>query len=116
MPTHSELDERSLLFHAKVAEKLRANPALLDHAQTTLRRWRATASPRTFSYLDEWERWLAMDLEDCLRHALASTEHATAMRQSSPLACLLSNAERFVLLKTWRTHHPHSKLTTHAQN
>jgi hypothetical protein len=50
------LDQHSLMLHRLVADKVRANPALLDQAQATLRRWRATASPRTFSYLDEWQR------------------------------------------------------------
>ena len=111
MPSHQQLDDRSLMFHAQVADKLRANPELMRRAQETLRRWRATASPRTFTYLDEWERWLNLDLEDCLRHALDTTEHATAMRQSSPLTCLLSNSERFALLKGWRDTHPHPPST-----
>ena len=38
--------------------------------------------------------------------ALAQGEHANAMRQASPLACLLSNAERFAFLKNWRNQHP----------
>lgn len=111
MPSHQQLDDRSLMFHAQVADKLRANPELMRRVQDTLRRWRATASPRTFTYLDEWEHWLNLELEDCLRHALATTEHATAMRQSSPLTCLLSNSERFALLKAWRNTQPNPRST-----
>lgn len=113
MPTHQELDEKSLRLHQLVASKVRAHPELLERAQTTLKHWRATASPRTFSYLDEWQRWLDMDMDTCLRLALDTSEHATAMRQSSPLACLLSNTERFAFLKSWRESHPQPR-TPHA--
>lgn len=113
MPTHQELDERSLCLHQLIASKVRAQPELLEQAQTTLRHWRSTASPRTFSYLDEWQRWLDMDVDTCLRLALDTSEQATAMRQSSPLTCLLSNAERFAFLKSWRDSHPQPR-TPHA--
>lgn len=113
MPTHQELDEKSLRLHQLVASKVRAHPEPLERAQNTLRYWRATASPRTFSYLDEWQRRLDSGLDTCLRLALDTSEHATAMRQSSPLACLLSNTERFAFLKSWREFHPQSR-TPHA--
>jgi hypothetical protein len=108
MPSHREIDDRSLMLHACVADKLRADPALMTRAQATLKRWRSHASPRTFIYLDEWNNWLNLELEHCLRHALDPGEYATAMRQCSPLACLLSNSERFALLKMWRANHPHT--------
>lgn len=37
---HARLDERSLALHRQVAEKLLADPALLDKARGKLRRWR----------------------------------------------------------------------------
>lgn len=112
MPSHQLLDDRSLLLHTVVAGKLRADPALLARAQATLHRWLATASPRTAVYLNEWNHWLSLGVEDCLSHALDQSDHATAMRQSSPLACLLSNAERFAFMKAWRAQHPHPHHTT----
>jgi hypothetical protein len=36
---HSRLDERSLAMHRLVAEKVQADPTLLDKARDNLRRW-----------------------------------------------------------------------------
>lgn len=102
MRTHQNLDQRSLLLHQQVAAKILANPALLDQAQATLARWRTTASTLSQVYLDEWNSVLDSGLDACLALALDAGEHATAMRQSSPLVCLLSNAERFAFLRQWK--------------
>lgn len=102
MRTHPNLDRRSLLLHQQVAAKIQANPALLTQAKATLARWRTTVSPNSLVYLDEWQRVLDAGLDACLALALDAGEHATAMRQSSPLACLLSNAERLEFLKQWK--------------
>ncbi len=36
---HSRINARSLAMHRLVAQKVRANPALLDKARENLRRW-----------------------------------------------------------------------------
>ncbi len=102
MRTHQNLDLRSLQLHQQVAAKIRANPALLNKAQAILANWRTTTSPHSVVYLDEWKRVMDSGLDVCLALALDTGEHATAMRQSSPLACLLSNAERFAFLRQWK--------------
>lgn len=105
MRTHQEIDQRSLSLHRLVAAKIRHDPALLDKAQQILRRWRLTVSPRTYGYLDEWQRLLDQGAEACLAVAVEDSERAAALRQSSPLSCLLSNQERFTFLKTWNQSH-----------
>jgi len=105
MPTHREIDLRSLELHKCVAAKVRQNAALLNTARTTLARWHSIASPQTFVYLDAWQRLLDQDMESCLAAATESSEWGDAMRQASPLACLLTNAERFAFLKSWKQRH-----------
>jgi hypothetical protein len=105
MASHREIDLRSLELHRCVAEKVRRNVALLHKARDTLARWHATASPRTFVYLDAWQRLLDQDVESCLVAATEPSEWGDAMRQASPLACLLTNAERFAFLKSWKHRH-----------
>jgi hypothetical protein len=39
---HSRLDERSLDMHQLIAEKVRAEPALLEKARENVRRWQRT--------------------------------------------------------------------------
>ena len=105
MPSPQELDDRSLAMHRLVADKVRADIGLLDDAQAILKRWHVTVSPRTFAYLDEWQRLLDAGGEAVLAVATEETQHAAALRQASPLTCLLTNRERFAFLKAWKEQH-----------
>lgn len=105
MSLHSEIDKRSLAMHCLVAEKLRSDVGLLQRARATLDRWYIHVSPRTFVYLDEWRKLLDGGLEDLLAAATEDSAHAAALRQASPLACLLTNRERFAFLKQWKAQH-----------
>ena len=105
MPTHQEIDQRSLAMHRLVAAKVRQDSRLLDQARATLRHWYQTVSPRTYVYLAEWQRLFDQGEEACLAVATEDSEHAAALRQASPLACLLTNQERFEFLKAWKANH-----------
>lgn len=102
---HARLDQRSLALHRIVAAKLRRDPALLAKAHATLARWRATVSPRALPYLDEWQSLIDQGLEPLLARAIEQSEHADALRQASPLACLLSPRERQDFLRQWAADH-----------
>lgn len=102
MRTHQEVDEQSLALHQLVVAKIRANPALLGKAEETLKRWRQTVSPRTLPYLDEWQSLIDRGMEVCLAMATEQSQRADALRQSSPLSCLLSHKERFEFLASRR--------------
>ncbi len=105
MPTHQELDQRSLALHQLVAEKIRQDAALFDEAQAVLSRWRTTASPRGQGYLESWQRLMDQGVDACLTAATQNSQWGDAMRQASPLACLLTNQERFLFLKRWKEAH-----------
>lgn len=105
MRTHQEIDERSLAMHRLVAEKIRQTPALFDKAKATLARWRTTVCVNSQPYLLEWERLMSLGIEACLAVAVEDSERATALRQSSPFAGLLTHQERFVFLRTWSLDH-----------
>jgi hypothetical protein len=100
MHTHQEIDQRSLALHRLVAAKVRGDFSLMAKAAQILQRWRTTVSPRTFVYLDEWQRLIDQGPEACLAVAVEDSERAAALRQSSPLACLLTPKERFAFLKS----------------
>ncbi|MBL0207118.1 MAG: hypothetical protein IPP84_03820 [Propionivibrio sp.] len=75
-------------------------PALLGKAKQILQRWRSTVSPVPSSI------WMNGNLLDqgpdaCLAVAVEDSERAAALRQASPLACLLTPKERFEFLKSW---------------
>ncbi len=105
MLSHQEIDQRSLALHMLVADKVRHDERLMGQARTTLARWYGVASPRTFTYLDEWQRLFDIGTEACLAVATEDSERAAALRQSSPLSCLLTNQERFAFLKQWKQKH-----------
>jgi len=105
MRTHQEIDERSLALHRLVVEKIRKNPALFDRARLTLARYRRSVCGRSQPYLREWERLMNQGMDACLDAAVAGSERATAMRQSSPFSGILTNRERFAFLKTWNSGH-----------
>jgi hypothetical protein len=105
MRTPQELDQRSLALHRLVADKVRRDAALLERAKLILQRWHTTASPRTFVYLDAWQGLLEKGEDACLAAATEESDWGNALRQASPLACLLTNQERFAFLKQWNQSH-----------
>ena len=105
MPTHQQIDQRTLAMHGLVVAKIRRDPALFERVLATLARWRATVSDASQPYLMTWEALAQQGMEPCLRMAEEDSERAAALRQASPFAGLLSNEERFAFLKAWRLAH-----------
>ena len=103
---HSRLDERSLALHELVARKVQAAPALLDKARENLRRWQgANASPSLA--FEEWEQILRSPVDQVTAFLVERSERATRLRQSSPFAGILTEAERQAIYESYstRTHH-----------
>lgn len=98
---HQDLDRRSLELHRLVAEKLRRDPALLERAAAILARWRKNAPPQRVPYFGERQQLIEAGVEACLAVATEESERATALRQCSPLSCLLEPDERLRFLAEW---------------
>jgi hypothetical protein len=98
MRSHRDTDERSRQIHIAVADKIRANPALVSIAKANIERLRMLASPAAASYLGEWESLLNGDLDDCLSAVVERSARGNAMRRASPFAGVLSNHERYAVL------------------
>lgn len=105
MQTHQEVDRRSLALHRLVADKIRNDPELFDHAGQTVARWKTIVSVNTQPYIAQWELLIQSGMETCLAAAVEDSEHATLLRKSSPFAGLLTNQERFSFLRAWRAEH-----------
>lgn len=103
--THQEIDARSLALHRVVAQKLRRDPTFLRIAKANLARWRTGATPNDLQYLTEWERLLEAGLDAALAVATEDSERASALRQSSPFAGILTPSERTAFLKAWKVLH-----------
>ncbi|WP_432262833.1 hypothetical protein [Cupriavidus sp. TMH.W2] len=102
---HRRLDLRSLALHRMVADKLAANPALLEVAQCNLIRWREHMRG---TWLDEWDAYLNGPFDQLLAFLREDSETATRLRQSSPFAGILTEQERLAIYESYsaRTHHP----------
>ena len=98
---HTRIDERSLALHGRVAEKLSSDPALLGIARQNIVRWQSasdTASPA----LAEWRQILDGSLTDVIALMTERSERATRLRQSSPFAGVLTEAERLSIYSAYR--------------
>jgi hypothetical protein len=95
---HRLAEERSIALHRAVADRLRADPGLLDLARARVREWRASKLVADY-YVDVWERTLALPIERLCDALVDASESARAMRQASPFAGVLDARERWQI---WR--------------
>lgn len=93
---HRTAEIRSLAYHRALAPRLRR--PMVDAALRKLRRWRedGTVDPR---YAQAWEDILAMPVAEIRKAITADDERGRDLRQSSPLAGLLSEPERRKILE-----------------
>lgn len=101
--------EKSLWLHHAVAGKLALNPsAVLGRAKRNLSRLReAHPRGRVQEQFDHWQGLLDGPIDSLLDVLVSRSPEATEMRQNSPFAGVLTEAERTKALKTFRQ-------TTHA--
>lgn len=83
---HEAQDLQSLALHEEAVRQIQANPALLDRAKETLRRWRSSGTSRSESLWSEWEEILE---QGRWRKALGRTRRSQELRQASPLPTVL---------------------------
>ena len=85
-------------MHAVIARKIEREPALLAIAHRNLERWSAQRRGETPPWLKEWRDVLKQPWHRVAALITDPGERATRLRQSSPFAGILTNAER------WRIH------------
>ena len=93
---HQRIDRRSLAMHRAIADKLRANPALMEIAHENLERW-SRSMPRSQPYWDAWRELLRRPTEEILARIVEDSERMTALRQTSPFAGVLTPRERWAI-------------------
>ena len=106
MSNHQNIDLRSLAMDQMTAEKLLANPALVDRGLANLDRWLKTCSPNVRPVLIEWQALLQRPLPEVISVLRSTDQRATRLRQSSPFAGLLSVSERTEILKRFPIREP----------
>ena len=99
---HAWIDERSRALHARVAEKLRADPTLISIARENITRWEQLRGPDPA--LDEWKALIRRrKAQDLVQLLTEHSENADRMRQSSPFAGILTPEERLAVLRHYET-------------
>ncbi|THF66561.1 helix-turn-helix domain-containing protein [Pseudothauera nasutitermitis] len=93
---HRLQDLQSLALHEEAVRLAKADPALVQQAQDTVRRWLATGDLRSASLWREWESILGAG---SWRKALGRTRHAQQLRQASPLVTILPEEARQHILQ-----------------
>jgi hypothetical protein len=88
---HDRAHARSLAYHRALARRLRR--PMIDEARHVLYRWRAEGRIDD-AYARRWDALLARPLRDVQRAIVEEGDAADDLRQNSPLAGLLSEAER----------------------
>jgi hypothetical protein len=91
---HQRIDQRSLALHRAIAEKLRAQPELIEIARENLDRW-SQARSRSQPYWEAWREILNRPLAEILDLLNEESEKMTALRQATPFAGVLEPAERW---------------------
>ena len=105
MRSHEWIDARSLAMDQAIAEKLRAEPSLLDRARRTLNRWLEQRQPTAPSVLLEWREILTHWPFGRILDLLGSVDETSRrLRQSSPFCGILSPEERLAILKEYESH------------
>jgi hypothetical protein len=104
MRSHEWIDQRSLALDRAVAEKIRAEPVLVDRARRTLAHWLEQRQPSVAAALLEWDEILAhWPLPRILDLLVSAEENPRRLRQSSPFCGILSPEERLAILKDYES-------------
>lgn len=91
---HRVAEAKSLALHVLAARRITSDPRLLERARATLGRWLDRYGERPPAALTEWRDLLEQPWPVVAARATELDEDAARLRQSSPLATLLTAAER----------------------
>lgn len=101
----TEEQRKQLWMHQAMLTHLLTRPEeVMGLARENTRRWSSMhrADGRTAEYLREWDSILAQGLEETVGTILSTSPRARELRQNSPFAGVLSQAERTQALRTFR--------------
>ncbi len=102
--SYRQEDLRSIAFHRAIANKLRDNPALLNVAFENIERWKRLGYARSsWVLLDKWQVLLRGSFDELLSKMTEDSDTMQQLRQSTPFAGILTNAERSEVIEQTRS-------------
>ena len=103
MNRQQQIDVFLFEAHRLALGRLRAEPGRIAELARTLARWRRQAgASRSDRYGDEWQSLLDAGVDAIEAGTCGSDEHATALRNVSPVGVLITARERGELLRAAR--------------
>ncbi len=94
-----QIDQFVAQAHHLAVQRLREQPAHVREVLAQLSRWRRQAGvTRSDVYGDEWEGLLGKPVGVLAKKVCANSDHATVLRNVSPMLVLITQAERAQLL------------------
>jgi hypothetical protein len=99
---HRIIEARSLAMHCLIAQKIARDPRLLDIARRNLAAWSTRYGANPPRALGEWQAILRRPWHEIASVITDTGEEATRLRQSSPFAGVLTQAERSALYEAFR--------------
>lgn len=103
--TMTNEQRKQLWMHQAMLTHLLTRPEeVMGLARENIRRWSSMhrADGRTVEYLREWDSILTQGLEETVDTILSTSPRARELRQNSPFAGVLNEAERMQALRTFR--------------
>ena len=112
MNWHDVIDERSLELHAVIARELRADPAKLDLVVAWISRFLEDPdySEDNKDALNEWLLIIRQGLPRVLEVLADRSGEGQRLRQSSPFAVIMPQAERLRILERYEARRPRTHL------
>ena len=96
LPDHRKAEQRSLRYHAAIADRIAIDPTIVVRARRRVESWLSDTSVARH-YADGWRTRLAEPIETLRAFLVDPSESARAFRQVSPFAGVLSPKERWAL-------------------
>ena len=106
-PSITREQEKSLWLHRALLGALMIDPrGVLQTAQGNIARWRTVHRPDGMSvrYLGQWQQVIDDGVDVVARVIVGMDERSCELRQNSPFAGVLSEAERRQVLRSFRDH------------
>lgn len=96
---HRVHELRSLVLHAIIAEKARTDPRIIARARERVANWERDGGPTHPPWTAHWRDLLDMDDELIIAALARDDELMRDMRQSSPFAGAVTDAERLGVIR-----------------
>ncbi len=96
MSDHGKVERRSVRYHEAIGRRMLDDPSVVQRAKARVERWLQDGTVAPF-YARGWQQLLDLPTDELCTFLIERSERATAFRQVSPFAGVLTPQERWRL-------------------